>query len=151
MLYGGEALGREAGRAVFVTGGLPGETVRVCIDEERRNFLRATVIDVIDPSPDRVTPRCPHFGLTAASCGGCQWQHIAYEAQLRYKTAIVREQFRRLGGVSDPPVRDIIPSPAVWAYRNHAQFHRAPGGRLGFQAARSRQVAVPSSTSTCAA
>jgi 23S rRNA (uracil1939-C5)-methyltransferase len=140
MLYGGAAIGRHEGQAVFVTGGLPGETVRVQIDEEHRRFLRATVIDAIDPSPDRVAPRCPHFGFTDEACGGCQWQHITYEAQLRYKTAIVREQLQRLGGVSDPPVRDILPSPVVWAYRNHAQFHRASDGRPGLQAAQSHRV-----------
>ena len=85
-------------------------------------------------------PRCPHFGFDSTACGGCQWQHIDYAAQLRYKTAIVREQLQRLGRVLDPPVRDIIPSPAIWQYRNHAQFHLTADGRPGFQAARSHRV-----------
>ncbi len=140
MAYGGEALGRVEGKAVFVRGGLPGETVRARIDDDRRRFARAHVIDVIDPSPDRIAPRCLHFGFSAAACGGCHWQHITYEAQLRFKTAIVREQLQRLGGLGDPPVRDIIPSPDVWAYRNHAQFHIAPGGRPGFRAAHGQRV-----------
>jgi 23S rRNA (uracil1939-C5)-methyltransferase len=140
MTYGGEALGRHDGKAIFVTGGLPGEMVRVVIADDRTRFARGRVIDVIEPSPDRITPRCPHFGFDAASCGGCQWQHIAYAAQLRYKTTIVREQLQRLGRLTDPPVRDIIPSPAVWQYRNHAQFHATPDGRLGFQAAHSQRV-----------
>ena len=140
MTYGGAALGHYEGQVVLVNGGLPGETVRVRIDEERRRFMRATVVEVIDPSPDRVVPRCPHFGLNGAACGGCHWQHIAYAAQLRYKAAIVREQLQRLGGVRDPIVSATLPSPAIWAYRNHAQFHRASDGRPGFQAARSRNV-----------
>jgi 23S rRNA (uracil1939-C5)-methyltransferase len=140
MTYGGEALGRHAGKAVFVTGGLPGELVRVAVADDRARFSRGRVIEVIEPSPDRITPPCPHFGCDATSCGGCQWQHIAYAAQLRYKTAIVREHLQRLGRISDPPVRDIIPSPAVWRYRNHAQFHLAHDGQSGFRAARSQRV-----------
>jgi 23S rRNA (uracil1939-C5)-methyltransferase len=140
MTYGGEALGRHEGKAVFVTGGLPGEVVRVVIEDDRARFARGRAIEVIEPSPDRITPRCPHFGFDSVSCGGCQWQHSDYAAQLRYKTAIVREQLQRLGRIADPPVREIIPSPAVWYYRNHVQFHATSDGRLGFQAARSHRV-----------
>ena len=140
MTYGGAALGRVEGKAIFVTGGLPGEVVRVTVEEERAHFARARLVEVIEPSPDRLTPRCPHFGFDATSCGGCHWQHIDYAAQLRFKTAIVREQLQRLGHIPDPPVRDIIPSPTQWQYRNHAQFHIAPNSRLGFQAARSHRV-----------
>jgi 23S rRNA (uracil1939-C5)-methyltransferase len=140
MAYGGEALGRHAGKAIFVTGALPGEVVRLAVVDERARFARGRVIEVIEASPDRVVPRCPHFGFDSTSCGGCQWQHAAYAAQLRYKTAIVREQLQRLGGVLNPPVRDIIPSPAIWQYRNHAQFHFTADGRPGFQAARTHRV-----------
>ena len=140
MTYGGEALGRHAGKAVFVTGGLPGEVVRIAVEEDRARFARGRVVEVIEPSPDRITPRCPHFGFDSAACGGCQWQHLDYAAQLRYKTAIVREQLQRLGGVPDPPVPDIIPSPAIWQYRNHAQFHFTADGQPGFQTARSHRV-----------
>ena len=140
MTYGGAALGRVEGKAIFVTGGLPGEVVRVIVEEDRAHYARARLLEVIEPSPDRLAPRCPHFGFDATSCGGCHWQHIDYAAQLRFKTAIVREQLQRLGRIPDPPVRDIIPSPAQWQYRNHAQFHAAPDGALGFQAARSHRV-----------
>jgi 23S rRNA (uracil1939-C5)-methyltransferase len=140
MTYGGAALGRVDGKAIFVPGGLPGELVRVTVEEDRAHFARARLIEVIEPSPDRLAPRCPHFGFDSTSCGGCHWQHIDYAAQLRFKTAIVREQLQRLGHIPDPPVRDIIPSPAIWQYRNHAQFHATPDGALGFQAARSHRV-----------
>src|SRR5512143_2690907 len=88
MTYGGEALGRHEGMAIFVTGALPGELVRVTLEENRARFARGRVVEVIEPSPDRITPRCPHFGFDSAACGGCQWQHIDYAAQLQYKTAI---------------------------------------------------------------
>ena len=140
MTYGGDAMGRVEGKAIFVRGGIAGEQVRVEIIEDRGRFARARVIEVIEASPDRVQPRCPHFGFEDSSCGGCAWQHIAYAAQLRWKTEIVREQFRRLGRIPAAPVHDIIPSPDVWAYRNHAQFSVMPDGRLGFQAASSNTV-----------
>ncbi len=140
MTYGGDALGRVEGKAIFVTGGLPGELVRVQVEDDHAHYMRARLIEVLEPSPDRTSPPCPYFGWTDSACGGCHWQHIDYAAQLRFKTAIVREQLQRLGHIPDPPVRDIIPSPAIWQYRNHAQFHVTPQGAWGFQAARSQRV-----------
>ena len=140
MTYGGDALGRAGGQAVFVTGGIAGELVRAQIFEEHEGFARARVLEVIEPSLDRVLPRCPYFGFEATACGGCHWQHIGYAAQLRFKTEIVREQLRRIGRIAAAPVRDILPAPNPWAYRNQARFSLTPDGRPGFQAARSRRV-----------
>ncbi len=140
MTYGGDAIGRVAGKAVFAQGGIAGETVRAELIEDRGRFARARVVEVIEPSPARVLPRCPHFGFDSAACGGCHWQHIDYAAQARFKTGIVREQLRRIGRIDGALVRDTLPSPRPWAYRNHAQFSAAPDGRLGFQAARSHRV-----------
>jgi 23S rRNA (uracil1939-C5)-methyltransferase len=140
MTYGGDALGRAGGKAIFVRGGIAGEWVRAEIVEEHDHFARAQVTEVIEPSPKRVQPRCPHFGFNASSCGGCTWQHIDYAAQLRFKTEIVREQLRRIGKIADAPVRETLPSPDVWAYRNHAQFSVTRDGQLGLQAARSNRV-----------
>ena len=140
MTYGGDAIGRVEGKAVFVRGGIAGERVHAKIIEDRGRFARAQMVEVLEASPDRVEPRCPHFGFEDTSCGGCAWQHLAYAAQLRWKTEIVREQFRRLGRITNAPVRDSLPSPDVWAYRNHAQFSVTADGRLGFQAAGSHAV-----------
>ncbi len=140
MAYGSDAIGRSDGKAIFVPGGIAGETVRVEIVEQHNRFARARLIEVIQPSPYRVQPRCPHFGFDLDSCGGCQWQHIAYEAQLNFKTQIVREQFQRIGRLADANVRETIPSPDVWAYRNHVRFSKSADGRLGFQAAKSNRV-----------
>jgi len=127
---GGAALGRHEGRAIFVPYTLPEETVRVEISEDKGRYAFARPVEVLEPSPDRVTPPCPYFGLTG--CGGCQWQHISYRAQLRFKAQIVSDQLTRIGGISDPHVHPTLPDGSGWAYRNHAQFHPAPGGRLGF-------------------
>lgn len=133
ITHGGAALGRHEGRAVFVPYALPGETVRVEIAEDKGRYAFARLIQVLEPSPDRIAPSCPHFG--ADGCGGCQWQHIAYPAQLRFKAAIVAEQLARIGGIAEPPVGAPIADASGWSYRNHAQFHPTVHGGLGFQSA----------------
>ncbi len=131
LTYGGDALGRlEDGRAAFVPFGLPGETVRVRIVEERRGYVRAELLEVLSASPQRIGPRCRHFGV----CGGCHYQHLPYEAQLAAKTEILRDQLQRIGGIEAPPMRPIVASPQAWNYRNHVQFHLTENGRLGFVA-----------------
>lgn len=133
LAYGGDAIGLlpdAAGkeRVVFVPFALPGERVRLRLTEQRRGFARADLVQLLAPSPDRVTPRCKHFGV----CGGCHYQHLSYEAQLKAKTGILRDQLRRIGRIEDPPVEDAVPSPVSWHYRNHVQFHLASDGRLGY-------------------
>ena len=113
MTYGGDALGRVEGKAIFVRGGIAGELVQAEVIEERGHLSRARVVEVIEPVVERLEPRCPHFGFGAGACGGCHWQHIEYAAQRRFKTDIVREQFRRIGRMPDAPVRATIASPRV--------------------------------------
>ena len=138
IAHGGAALGRHEGRVIFVPYALPGETARVEITQDKGRYAFARPIEVLEPSPDRVEPPCPYFG--ASGCGGCQWQHIDYGAQLRFKAQIVADQLARIGGIADPPVHPTLPDPSGWAYRNHAQFHPAPEGGLGFQAASGGRV-----------
>ncbi len=118
MAYGGSAVGRHEGKAVFVPGGIPGEDVVVEITEERARYSLGRLVEIVAPSPERVAPPCPSFGR----CGGCQWQHIAYGAQLRYKQQIVRSQLERIGKIVDPPVQPIIGMADPWRYRNNMQF-----------------------------
>jgi len=140
-VYGGDCLARlEDGRALFVPFGLPGETVRVEIIEEKRAFARGRLLEVIKPSPERISPRCVHYG----DCGGCHYQHMAYERQLVLKQDVVREQFQRIAGVAEPPVNAVISSPSEWNYRNTLQFHLDGKGALGFQAAASHRVVAVS-------
>jgi 23S rRNA (uracil1939-C5)-methyltransferase len=137
MAYGGDAVGRlDDGRVVFVPLAIPGETVRVQLTEERKGYVRARLLEVLDPSPDRVKPPCRYFGL----CGGCRWQHIAYPAQLRFKTEIVRAQLQRIGKQADPPVRPMLGMDEPWAYRNHVQLQVDRHGRVGYHALRSHDV-----------
>lgn len=141
ITHGGEAVGRVDGRAVFVPFGIPGEEAAVEIVEDRGRFARARLIEVLAPSPHRVTPRCPHFG--PGRCGGCHWQHIDYSLQLALKARIVGEQLERIGGLKDPPVAPAVGMAEPWGYRNHVELAAAPDGTLAYQAAgTNRPVAV---------
>ena len=136
-VYGGDAMGRTPdGRAVFVPFALPGERVRARLVEEKRNFARAELLEVLVPARERILPRCPHFG----TCGGCHYQQLDYPSQLHLKTRILRDQLVRIAGIADPPLGAIVPSPSPWNYRNTLQFHLDPQGRFGFQAAGGRGV-----------
>ena len=137
LVYGGDALGRlPDGRAVFVPFVLPGEKARIAVRQEKRGHVRGELLEILEPSPQRIAPPCPHFTL----CGGCHYQHIPYEMQLAAKTEILRDQLQRIGGLADIPLNPAIASPAPFNYRNHVQFHLDPLGKLGFQASRSSQV-----------
>lgn len=135
IAHGGEAIGHAQGKIVFVPYAIPGETVQVEIVEDKPKWSRARLLKVIQPSPDRRQPPCPYFG--AGRCGGCQWQHIAYERQLALKQEIVADQLRRLGGIANPPVLDIIALAdddglLDFGYRNHVQLAANASGGLGF-------------------
>ncbi|MFZ5819205.1 MAG: class I SAM-dependent RNA methyltransferase [Chloroflexota bacterium] len=129
LAYGGDAMGRlPGGRAVFVPFGLPGERVRVRIVEEKKNFARAELLEVLAASPQRIPPKCKHFEV----CGGCHYQNLSYTDQLSAKTAILRDQLQRIGKIENPPVQPMVACPNPWEYRNHVQFHLDRAGRLGF-------------------
>jgi len=138
MAHGGSALGRYAGRVIFVPYAIPGETVRVELEEVHTRWARGRLLEILEPSPHRVEPPCPYFG--PGKCGGCHFQHIAYEAQAEYKRDVVVDQLARLGGVRDANVEEIIGAAEPWAYRNHAQFHTTPQGQLGFLTADTHHV-----------
>ncbi len=121
LVYGGEGLGHHEGHTIFVPFVLPDEVVTVRPVERKKKFVRGRVAQVLTPSPQRAIPPCPHFAV----CGGCHYQHIPYEAQLRYKTEILRETLRRLGHIewSDPIHAHASPP---FGYRNRAQWKIRP-------------------------
>ena len=134
LAYGGDALGRlDDGRAVFVPFCLPGERVRIRLVEDKEHFARGRVVQVLEASPERVAPRCKHFG----ACGGCHYQHLSYAGQLRAKTEILRDQLVRIGHLQNPPVAPAIGGTGPWNYRNHVQFQLTATGKLGFVGANS--------------
>ena len=128
---GGEGVGRTDGIVAFVPLAAPGDLVRARVVERKKRFLRAALVEVVEPGPDRVAPPCPVFG----ECGGCDWQHLGYAAQLRAKRASLVETLARVGGVADPPVAEIVPSEASLGYRDRirgtvrgGRFHLARRG-----------------------
>src|SRR3982751_4200150 len=118
LAFGGEGVGRADAYVVSVRGGLPGDRLRVRLTEARGRFGRATIQEVLSPSPDRVPAPCPYFG----QCGGCRLQHLAYPAQLAFKEKQVRDCLQRLGGLGDIEIRPILPAPEPYGYRNKMEF-----------------------------
>ena len=137
LTYGGEAMGRlQDGRAVFMPFGLPGERVSVRLTDEKKNFARGEIVEILDASPDRIEAKCKHFG----ECGGCHYQNLSYEKQLAAKTEILIDQLKRIGKIENPPVKPMVASPNPWNYRNHVQFSLDRDGKLGFQKSNSNRV-----------
>ena len=138
MAHGGPALGRYQGQVFFVPYTMPGETALVQVETRKKGWARARLVEILEASPDRVVPGCSHFGPDA--CGGCQWQHIQYDAQLRYKADVVRDQLARLAGLGEVVVHPTRAVGKPWGYRNHVQLHAASGSGLGYVAADGRGV-----------
>jgi 23S rRNA (uracil1939-C5)-methyltransferase len=114
---GGPGLARIEGKSVFIEGSAPGETVLCRVTAEHRSWLQAELLEIIEPSQDRIQPVCPLWG----KCGGCNLQHLNYAAQLAAKTAILEETFTRIGGFCPPQPTAFSGEP--WEYRNRMQFH----------------------------
>ena len=135
LVYGGDALARlpadelGKGKAVFLPFALPGERVNAHLVEQRPGFARAGLDSVIEASPHRVEPRCPYF----FRCGGCHYQHAAYEEQLRRKSGILRETLRRTAKL-DWTGEIRVHSAEPWGYRNRTRMRlrAAPEFTLGY-------------------
>lgn len=123
LIYGGDGLARlpadsrGRGKAVFVPFVLAGEKIEAALTEEKPGFARAQVTAILEPSPNRVPPPCPHFGR----CGGCHYQHTTYEQQLEIKKEILRENLRRIAKLELQREIQLHPSPP-WNYRNRSRF-----------------------------
>ena len=123
---GGDGVARADGMAVFIPRSAPGDVVDIAL-ESRGRFARGSIVSLVEPSPDRVSPPCHHY--TRDRCGGCQLQHVTYESQLAAKGTIVRDALQRIGkrGVETVPM---VPSPAPWRYRTKLTLAlRWTGGR----------------------
>src|SRR5580704_82291 len=121
LIYGGDGLAHHEGSTVFIPFVLPAERVTAMPVEQKKKFVRARVEHLLEPSPQRALPPCPHFAV----CGGCNYQHIPYQAQLRYKTEILRETLRRVGRIEWTEEITAHASPP-WSYRNRAQWRVRP-------------------------
>lgn len=124
LAFGGEGVGRADGYVVFVPGGLPGDRLQVRLVQVRSRFGRGIIEAVLEPSPQRVEAPCPYFGR----CGGCRLQHVAYPAQLAFKSKQVADALERLGGLRDVPLHPIIGAEETFGYRNKMEFTVARAG-----------------------
>lgn len=131
MAHLGEAIGKYDGKVVFVPYGIPGETVRAKIVKDEGDYLRAEIIDVIEPSFFREEPPCKLFGM----CGGCSFQHVAYSYQIKLKEIVVMEQLKRIGGFENPEEFTLLTVKAepFYNYRNRADFSINRHRLLGFK------------------
>ncbi len=118
MAFGGKAIAKVDGLAVFVDKAVPLDRVKARIINKKKSFAEATFVELIDPSPYRTAPLCEYSGY----CGGCKWQFISYERQLYYKQQHVKESLEHIGFLKDIPVHPVIPSESIFAYRNKMEF-----------------------------
>ena len=133
---GGAGKARLEGKTVFVDGCAPDETVLCRVTEDHNSWARAQLLEIVEASSARTEPACAFYGI----CGGCNLQHIDYDAQLAAKAAILKESFSRIGGIT-PPEPEVVPS-EQWEYRNRVQFHCMKNDRanFGFMGRKSGQI-----------
>jgi 23S rRNA (uracil1939-C5)-methyltransferase len=118
LVFGGKAMARVEGLVVFIDHAVPGQRVRVLITKKKRQYCEARVVEVLSQSPGYVEPFCPHFGV----CGGCQWQDITYDEQLKWKRIHVADSLEHLAGAGGVTVEDTVPSERMVYYRNKMEF-----------------------------
>lgn len=136
LVYGGSGLGFVDKMPVFVPMTVPGDVVEASVTKKHKNYIEAVALKIVTASPNRVVPKCRFFG----QCGGCQWQHIDYAAQILWKQLILEEQLVRIGKIKEPNVLPTIPSPRAWNYRSRVKLHKDESGRVGFHAAGTNEV-----------
>ncbi|MFH1147084.1 MAG: 23S rRNA (uracil(1939)-C(5))-methyltransferase RlmD [Pseudomonadota bacterium] len=134
LVHGGKGLGRIDGQVVFVPDTIPGEVVEVRLGLQKKGYREAILEKIVSPSPMRTAPQCRHFG----ACGGCQWQHISYEGQVRFKEEIFRETLTRIGRVKCD-ILPVLSCPVPFGYRNRVRF-QARSGTIGFFSKGSHEI-----------
>ncbi|HHY38579.1 MAG TPA: 23S rRNA (uracil(1939)-C(5))-methyltransferase RlmD [Clostridia bacterium] len=137
ITQGLDAVGRYQGFTVFVPGGVPGDILRAKVKAVKKDYARAEILEVVTPSPDRVKPQCPLF----PRCGGCQWQMIRYEAQLKFKRKIIIDALERIGGFQ----RSRHDENGQHGQRNQDGGHSQQGqdGHWGRQSEHARRLPMP--------
>jgi 23S rRNA (uracil1939-C5)-methyltransferase len=114
----GNAIARIDNQVVFVPMLIPGDLVDIRVKKKRRKYMEGTVVRFHEYSPDRIKPRCAHFGI----CGGCKWQHLPYDKQLLFKEKQVKDNLVRIGKVDIPETEPIIGSAEIFSYRNKLEY-----------------------------
>jgi 23S rRNA (uracil1939-C5)-methyltransferase len=119
LAHGGDGVGRlEDGRVAFVRDACPGDRLEIEIVQDKGRFVRASIREIVEASADRIEPPCPYFGR----CGGCQWQHVDYDAQVMAKGRSVSDALCRIGKQDPARVLEPLPSPTEYGYRNKVEL-----------------------------
>lgn len=108
----------ESQIVVFIPFGAPGDVADIKIDRKKHSFAEGHIERLVTPSPDRIKPQCRHFTI----CGGCKWQHLPYEIQLRHKQQNVKDALQRIAKVELPEISPILGSANIWEYRNKMEY-----------------------------
>ena len=136
LSYGPYGIGRLDGKAIMVPYTAPGDTVEVRITEEKERYAVGEATRVFTPSSLRQAPPCPYVG----ACGGCSWQHLRYDAQLKAKQQSVVDALHRIGKLGDFELKPIIPSAQEYGYRRRVRLQLGPKKELGFFGAASHEL-----------
>lgn len=118
LAFGGEGIARIDGFVIFVKGAIPGDRIMARVLKKRRGYANAVIVEILDPSPDRIESPCPYHGY----CGGCNYQHLNYNCQVKYKREHVLDSINRIGALEGVPVHDVISSEEIYGYRNKMEF-----------------------------
>lgn len=116
--FEGVSIARHDGKVHFIQGGIPGDRVLCSIHKNKSKYAEGTIKQVLSPGQGRIQPACSHFGV----CGGCKWQHLVYEEQLRWKKSHVIDCFERIAKIPFDHVKDTMPSEKMYHYRNKMEF-----------------------------
>jgi 23S rRNA (uracil1939-C5)-methyltransferase len=135
VAFKGYGVARIDGKVVFVPYTVTGDEAWIEMTEEKKRYSTAKLVQLLKPSPGRVTPPCPYFG----TCGGCQWQHIDYSFQAEQKKQILGETLKRLGGIKEIPSISVFPSPKPYDYRVRVQL-KVKGKAIGYYQERSYRI-----------
>ena len=138
LAYGPYGIGRVDGKAFMIPNTAPGDRIAARVVESKARYTIGEVVRVVNPSPLRQTPPCPYVGR----CGGCSWQHLQYNAQLRAKQQSVEDALRRIGKLGDFDLRPILPSAQEYQYRRRIRMQVDGRKRLGFYGAGSHDLVL---------
>lgn len=138
VAHGGHFIARNEGQVIFIRDSAPGELVEIEITSKAKGFLRANVLQVIEPSKERVIPPCPYAIAASQKCGGCDFQHLNLPYQRLLKAEVIKEQFKRIAKMEiEVVVHEVLPTTR---YRTHIRGVANKEGHFGIYASRSHEI-----------
>ncbi len=129
MTFGPCALARLDGKTIMIPGAVPGDVVEITTSSEKRDYALGAIVRIVQAALPRREAPCPY----ASSCGGCDWQHIQYDAQTRLKAQVIADEFRHLLGIELDPDGLVEPAPVEFGYRSRVRVKTGAGGTIGFR------------------